>query len=130
MGEAKRRRELGLLRRQNTYCFVVSEGPVIEYLGREPVDEDDACGVSDMVNGVFDPEWRPWAEQMEELFVDYGVENVSGVPTHIRCEMTVTRTRNGAQLFFHNPMLVEQAYSMDGGKTWQTLAELQTEPGV
>ena len=62
MGEAKRRRELGHLPRQNTYHFVVSEGPVIAYLGCEPVDEDDTCGVSDMVNMVFDHEWMSWAE--------------------------------------------------------------------
>ncbi|QLG13573.1 hypothetical protein HLB42_21795 (plasmid) [Deinococcus sp. D7000] len=130
MGDAKRRRELGHLRRQNTYRFVVSEGPVIEYLGREPVDEDDAGGVSDMVNMVFDHEWMSWAEQMDELLVDHGVERAPGLPTHVRCEMTVIRTRNGSWLYFDSPNLQEQAYSVDGGKTWYELAELQTEPSA
>lgn len=103
VGDAKRRRELGHLRRQNTYRFVVSEGPVIEYLGREPVDEDDAGGVSDMVNMVFDHEWMSWAEQMDELLVDHGVERAPGLPTHVRCEMTVIRTRNGSPAVFRQP---------------------------
>ncbi|WP_034418968.1 hypothetical protein [Deinococcus frigens] len=68
---------------------------MIEYLGREPVDEDDECGVSDMVNEFFDPGGMTWAEQMDEMFVEHGVEHAPGLPTHVRCEMTVTRTRNG-----------------------------------
>lgn len=127
VGDAKRRRELGHLRRQNTYSFVVSEGPVIAYLGREPVDEDDASGVSDMVNGCFDNQWMTWAEQMDEMLVEHGVEHAPGLPTHVRCEMTVIRTRNGSWLYFDGPNLKEEAYSVDGGKTWHELVEIEFE---
>lgn len=103
---------------------------MIAYLGREPVDEDDACGVSDMVKMVFDHEWMSWAEQMDELLVDHGVEHAPGLPTHVRCEMTVTRIRNGRWLHFYDPDFQEQAYSVDGGHTWHTLTEPQIEPGA
>ena len=54
---------------------------------------------------------------MDEPLVDHGVEHAPGLPTHVRCEMTVTRPRNGSRLYFHSPNLQEQAYSVDGGTT-------------
>lgn len=49
MGEAKRRRELGHMLRQNTYTFTVAPGPQVEYLGAAPVDEDDEWAVQHAV---------------------------------------------------------------------------------
>ena len=126
MGEAKRRRELGHTRRQNTYIFVVSEGPTIEYQGALPVDEDDEEGVRDVVEQFFGR--QPWAQEMAELLRDYGVADVPSTPTHVRCEMTVDRTRHGSHVFYDSPVLDERAYSLDGGQTWHALPEEPLDP--
>ncbi len=103
---------------------------MIAYLGREPVDEDDASGVLEMVDECFNTAWMTWVHRMDEIFVEYGVEDALGRPTHIRCEMTVIRTRNGSWLYFDDLNLQEQAYSVDGGHTWHELVETQPESGA
>ncbi|MDL2344219.1 hypothetical protein QOL99_08645 [Deinococcus sp. MIMF12] len=122
MGEAKRRRELGHMLRENTYTFTVASGSQLKYLGAAPVDEDDEWAVQKSVE-IYGSDTDDWARAMASMFEDYGLDDPPTLPTHVRCELAVARIRNGERISYRCSFFPKElAYSLDGGQTWHDLS--------